>query len=79
MLLRRYHTNNGKKEDIGVATTAAPKSLEKAKNPAPTLTAEDIKSMSGAKLRKLAAENGIENPEELTVGELKAVLIEKFS
>lgn len=38
------------------------------------ITVDDIKAMNGTKVRKLAKEYGIENPEELTVGELKAVL-----
>ena len=84
MLLRRRY------EDIqGAANEVAPSpSLKKAEEKKPseeakseelTLTAEDINKMTGPKIRKLAKENGIENPEELTVGELKAILCEKYS
>jgi len=41
-------------------------------------TKTDIMSMKAAKLREIAADNGVENPEELTGGELKKLLIEKF-
>jgi hypothetical protein len=81
-MLFRYHNNidikaNAKAEGKGAAEEVAPTPIEdKAEHGIP---ASAIKSMSGAKLRKLAAENGIEDPEELTVGELKAILIEKFS
>jgi hypothetical protein len=34
--------------------------------------------MKVAQLRELASENGIENPDELTGGEIKEILIEKF-
>ena len=80
-MLFRYHNNNidikENAEGKGAAKEVAPTPIEdKAEHGIP---ASAIKSMSGAKLRKLAAENGIEDPEELTVGELKAILIEKFS
>ena len=83
MLLSRYHANNVNAE--GVAKTVAPSVSEKKpeeKKPVENslvYTAKDIKMMNGAKLRKLAKESGVEDPEELTVGELKAILTEKYS
>ena len=73
MLLRRRY-----EETPGVVETAAPVSVkaEKKAETAFEYTEDVIKSMNGAKLRKLAKENGIENPEELTAGELKSTLIE---
>lgn len=41
-------------------------------------TKKDITFMKVANLRELAAENGVENPDELTGAELKEILIEKF-
>ena len=40
-------------------------------------TKKDITFMKVANLRELAAENGVENPDELTGAELKEILIEK--
>ena len=77
MLLNRYrHTDN----DTGVAEKAVAPSSPKVekKEVKSTVTVDEIKAMNGTKLRKLAKENGIENPEELTVGELKAILCEKL-
>ena len=79
-MLFRYHNNidiKANAEGKGAAKEVAPTPIED--KPENGIPASAIKSMSGAKLRKLAAENGIEDPEELTVGELKAILIEKFS
>lgn len=80
-MLFRYHNNNidikAKTEGKGAAKEVAPSPIEEKAEPA--FTASAIKSMNGTKLRKLAKENGIEDPEDLTVGELKAILIEKFS
>lgn len=77
-MLFRYHNNiDIKTQDKGATKEVAPAPIED--KPEHGIPASAIKSMSGAKLRKLAAENGIEDPEELTVGELKAILIEKFS
>lgn len=39
----------------------------------------DIKAMKVAELREVAAEYGIDNPEEYTSTELKNLLIEKFN
>lgn len=77
-MLFRYHDNNIEKkaDNKGVAVKVAPKVDEKEK--AEKSIVDEIKSMSGAKLRKYAADNGVENPEELTVGELKAILLEKL-
>ena len=79
MLLSRHYADskNNNKAD-GVTKEVAPKPLEKAEKKN-TVSVAEIKAMTGAKLRKFAKENGVEDPEELTVGELKAVLIEKFS
>ena len=71
-MLFRYHKiqNNTveDKETKGVTAEVAPEVSK----------AEEIKSLKGEKLRKYAKENGIENPEEYTAGELKAVLLEKL-
>lgn len=82
MLLRRHYEENDKVR--GAAKTVAPspseKKVEKVEEPKKGLdiTANDIKLMNGTKLRKLAKENGIQNPEDLTVGELRAILTEMF-
>lgn len=44
----------------------------------PKYTKKDITFMKVANLRELAAENGVENPDELTGAELKEILIDKF-
>lgn len=70
LLRRRYANTDAQTENKGVTTT-------KAVAPSPSnkeFTEEKINSMNGTQLRKLATKNGIDNPEELTVGELKAVL-----
>lgn len=72
MLLTRHYAD--KKTDKGATKEVAPIPT----TPTSSISAEEIKAMSGAKLRKLAKENGVEDPEELTIGELKAVLIEKL-
>ena len=81
MLLRRHYAEN--KATGAIEKSVAPKPTPKvAPKTAPEaeikLTAKDIKMMTGAKLRKLAKQYGVENPEELTVGELKAVMCEKI-
>ena len=76
MLLSRHYANNNTAD--GATKAVAPKPEEKVVAE-PKITAEEINKMSGAKLRKFAKENGIQDPEDLTVGELKAVLLEKFS
>lgn len=43
-----------------------------------TFSKSDIMTMKVADLRKLASENGIERPDELTGTELKDILIERF-
>ena len=90
MLLSRHYADNGngdsnknKNTAKGVTKKVAPSSpAEKkveSKTTIPGISIKDIKAMNGTKIRKLAKEQGIENPEELTVGELKAILCEKFS
>lgn len=44
----------------------------------PQYTKTDINRMSTAELKEVATNNGIENAEEMTGGDLKKVLIEKF-
>lgn len=51
---------------------------EVVKDDKPQYTKKDITFMKVANLRELAAENGVENPDELTGAELKEILIEKF-
>lgn len=77
-MLFRYHDNNIEKkaDSKGVAEKVAPKAEKEEK--AEKSIVDEIKSMSGVKLRKYAADNGVENPEELTIGELKAILLEKL-
>ena len=52
------------------------KEKEKVKTPEKKAeyTEESINRMNGTQLRKLATKNGVENPEEFTVKELKSVL-----
>lgn len=79
MLLTRHYAEDSKKIQ-GVAKKVAPsipaEKKEEIEVKDPSVTEKDIKAMSGNKLRKLARQKGIENPEELTVGELKAILCE---
>ena len=79
MLLTRHYADRNNTENKGVAKAVAPEVPEKKAEKKPTISADEIKAMNGNKLRKFATEKGIENQEELTVGELKAILIEKFS
>ena len=44
----------------------------------PKYTKREITFMKVAKLREIAAENGVKNPDELTGVELKEILIDKF-
>ena len=87
MLLSRYHdsnSNSNSNENEGAAKKVAPSTVNEKKaksqnskaNDFP-FTASEIKAMNGAKLRKVAKENGVSDPEELTVGELKAILSER--
>lgn len=76
LLRRRYITvTEGAAEKAAPATSAKPKKAE-TENTELGYTESVINAMTGAKLRKLAKENGVENPEDLTAGELKSVLIE---
>lgn len=82
MLLKRYHNHSNSNKAAGATK---PQKVEVAPKPNPTIkpaekeknefTEEKIKKMSGTQLRKLASKNGVENPEELTAGELKSILI----
>ena len=74
-MLFRYHNQNQK----GVTAEVAPSpKVGKKSASAEKENAIDLDAMNGTKLRKLAKENGVENPEELTVGELRSVLREKL-
>ena len=84
MLLRRHYENNSNSKPQGVTKEVAPSPSSKKEKPVAEnkeleITASDINKMTGPKLRKLAKLNGIADPEELTVNELKAVLREKYS
>jgi len=89
MLLRRYHADVSNIKADGVTTKemvapkpahSAPKAEGKKEKEAdkPVITAEEIDAMNGTKLRKFAKDQGIDKPEDLTVGELRAVLHEQF-
>ena len=85
-MLFRYHyadikEDNSKNEGVtkAVAPEVQAKEEKKADKPETTITAEEIDSMNGTKLRKFAKEHGVDKPEDLTVGELRAVLHEMFS
>ena len=91
MLLRRYHEDVSNIKADGVTTRdmvapkpthSAPKEKAEGKKEKeadkPVITAEEIDAMNGTKLRKFAKDQGIDKPEDLTVGELRAVLHEKF-
>lgn len=87
-MLLRYHRDNIKADGVTTKEMVAPKpshSAPKAEGKKeksadkPAITVEEINAMNGTKIRKFAKEQGIENPEDLTVGELKAILREKFS
>lgn len=86
MLLSRHYVD----KKIGAANTVAPSpssqkeekeiiAEEKKEHKELEITASDINKMTGTKLRKLAKLNGVADPEELTVNELKAILREKYS
>lgn len=67
-----------KAKQAGAAEEVAPVEVVEEK-PTVTFSEEDIKKMKGDKLRKFAEENGIENVDEYTVGELKSILCEKIA
>lgn len=78
MELQNNQSNNkNTKKDEGVANKVAPSSPlpETKAEKKPEFTEEKIKAMNGTQLRKLAKKHGIENPEEFTLGELKATMI----
>ena len=77
-MLFRYHTDNANNNNTakGAAKEVAPEPEKKTENGP---TASDIRGMSGVKLRKIAKDYGIEDPDDLTVGEIKSILIEKLS
>lgn len=81
LLRRRYEDIQGVTEEVAPSPSLKKAEEKKAPKEAKSeefeITAEEINKMTGPKLRKLAKENGIENPEELTVGELKAILCNK--
>lgn len=60
--------------DVQVEEVKEDKIVEKQ----PKYTKTDINRMPTAELKKVATNNGIENAEKMTGGELKKVLIEKF-
>ena len=81
LLRRRYEEDANTDTNTGVIVkeAVAPKSsAKKAEEKEPEFTEEKINKLNGAQLRKLASKNGVESPEELTAGELKAILIEKL-
>ena len=55
-----------------------PVAEEKKENDGFNYTKTEINRMSTAELREVAKANGIENAEDITGGELKKILIEKF-
>lgn len=77
LLSRHYADKQTNVKADGATKEVAPAPVEN--KPEHGIPASAIKNMNGTKLRKIAKENGVEDPEELTVGELKAILIEKFS
>lgn len=82
MLLYMTELEMAQKVNKGVAEKVAPSSTKVEIKPEQTeleFTAEEIKKMTGPKLRKLAKKNGVDSPEEYTVAELKAILCEKYS
>ena len=92
MLLSRHYANDTDNNNNNNENTAGkgkgvtkkemvapePKAKKSTKSTELAYTERDIKAMNGTKLRKLAKENGIKDPEELTVGELKAILCDKL-
>lgn len=66
--------NNAIKEKEEVVAKVEQPIVEKQ----PQYTKTDINRMSTAELKEVATNNGIENAEEMTGGDLKKVLIEKF-
>lgn len=89
-MLLRYHRDNIEADGVTTKDMVAPKPShsapkaegkkeKEAEKPANIITAEEINAMNGTKLRKFAKDQGIDKPEDLTVGELRAVLLEKFS
>lgn len=81
MLLSRHYTDNkseGAAKKVAPSPSVEVKAEEKKGAEKPLFTADDIKAMNGTKIRKLAKENGIQNPEDLTVSELKEVLCEQL-
>lgn len=65
-------------DDKPVEKVEIKEEINEVKDDAPKYTKKDITFMKVANLRELAAENGVENPDELTGAELKEILIDKF-
>ena len=77
LLTRHYRTDNANaNKEVGVAKEVAPIPEKPEPKKKSEYTEEQIKAMNGTALRKLAEKNGVENPEELTAKELKAVLVD---
>ena len=82
LLTRHYRTNNANTQtstntnNVGVAKEVAPIPSKPEPKKESEYTEEQIKAMNGTALRKLAEKSGVENPEELTAKELKAVLVD---
>lgn len=74
-MLFRYHNQVDDKKGVTKEVAPSPKVGKKSEESTDTV---DLNAMTGAKLRKFAKENGVESPEDLTVGELRAVLREKL-
>ena len=76
-MLFRYHSQNDDKKGVTKEVAPSPKVGKKPEKETEKVKV-DLSAMNGTKLRKFAKENGVENPEDLTVGELRAVLREKL-
>ena len=78
LLTRHYTDNKGATKKVAPSPSVEKKTEEKKVAEKSLFSADDIKAMNGTKIRKLAKENGIQNPEDLTVGELKEILCEQL-
>lgn len=81
LLTRHYKVNTGAAKEVAptIPESKVQEVVAESKSKDLEITSDDIKKMNGARLRKLAKVNGIADPEELTVNELKAILCEKYS
>lgn len=78
MMIHRNRKKRAEKQAALLKNAGTPENYKLEVPEEQQYTRTEINRMSTAELKELAAENGIENSEEMTGSELKKILIEKF-